>query len=96
MKGHCRSILRGALAASGFLLAVAVLASSQTLTTQRAEGDGQVIINTDLVTLHVSVTGPDGLAVPGLDKSAFTVFDDRVPQEISFFTGEDAPGPHLS
>ena len=53
--------------------------------------DGRVVINTDLVTLKVSVTNSDGLAVPGLDKSAFSVFDDKVPQEITFFADDDTP-----
>lgn len=53
--------------------------------------DGRVIINTDLITLKVSVTDSEGLAVSGLNKNSFTVFDDKVPQKISFFTDDDAP-----
>lgn len=52
---------------------------------------GRVVINTDVVTLKVSVTNSEGLAVPGLDKSAFTIFDDKVQQEISFFADDDTP-----
>lgn len=52
---------------------------------------GRVVIKTDLVTLKVSVTNSDGLAVPGLDKRVFAVFDDKVPQEISFFADDDTP-----
>lgn len=90
MKVHCRSAFRAAVS-SVLILAWALLGSSQELKVQRAVGDEQVIVNTDLVTLNVSVTDSDGRAVPGLDKSAFTIFDDRVPQQISFFSDDDAP-----
>lgn len=53
--------------------------------------DAPVIINTDLVTVNVTVTDGDGRHVSGLDKSAFTVLDDKVPQEISFFSDADTP-----
>ncbi|MDQ3687226.1 MAG: VWA domain-containing protein [Acidobacteriota bacterium] len=81
-----------------------VFAGSQAHTAQRrtvapapssyqteTRGNERVVINTDLITLTVSVTGADGRAVWGLDKSAFTVTDDNVPQEISFFSDADAP-----
>ena len=59
---------------------------------RRARGDDeQVTINTDLITLTVTVTDSYGRYVSGLDKSAFTVFDDKDQQEIAFFSDEDAP-----
>jgi Ca-activated chloride channel family protein len=57
----------------------------------RAGDDEQVTINTDLITLTVTVTDAYGRYVSGLDKSAFTVFDDKEPQDIQFFSDEDAP-----
>ena len=54
-------------------------------------GRDQLVINTDLVTLTVSVTDRKGQYVSGLDKSAFAVFDDQAPQVISFFSDEDVP-----
>src|SRR6266851_298411 len=76
---------------SSFVLAIAMLGSSQDLKGQRVGTDERVMVNTDLVTLSVSVTNADGHAVPGLDKSAFTVFDNKSPQKISFFSDDDAP-----
>ena len=90
MKIHNHISLRVTLAAS-LVLAIAILASSQDLKLQRIGADERVMVNTDLVTLSVSVTNADGHAVPGLDKSAFTVFDNKSPQKISFFSDEDAP-----
>ncbi|MEJ7616646.1 MAG: VWA domain-containing protein [Pyrinomonadaceae bacterium] len=50
-----------------------------------------VIINTDVITMNVTVTDTYGRYVKGLDKSAFTVLDDKVQQEITFFTDDDTP-----
>lgn len=50
-----------------------------------------MIINTDLVTLTVTVTDTHGRYVTGLDKRHFTVFDEKEPQDIVFFSDDDAP-----
>ena len=90
MKIYNQILFRVALALS-VVLAGAILAASQDLKLQRIAGDERVMVNTDLVTLSVSVTNADGQAVQGLDKSAFTIFDNKAPQKISFFSDEDAP-----
>ncbi len=53
--------------------------------------DGPVIVNTDLITLNVTVTDTYGRYVKGLDKSAFTITDDKVQQDITFFSDNDSP-----
>lgn len=55
------------------------------------ELDGPVIINTDLITLTVTVTDTYGRYVSGLGKGAFTVLDEKQPQEITFFSDDDSP-----
>ena len=55
------------------------------------EQDGPVIVNTDLVTVTVTVTDAYGRYVTGLNKNAFTIFDDKEEQQISFFSNDDAP-----
>ncbi|HYE15076.1 MAG TPA: VWA domain-containing protein, partial [Pyrinomonadaceae bacterium] len=55
------------------------------------EDQKPVIVHTDLITLTVTVTDTYGRFVTGLGKNAFTVLDDKVPQEITFFSDEDAP-----
>jgi Ca-activated chloride channel homolog len=50
-----------------------------------------VITHSDLVTFTVTVTDTFGRFVTGLGQNAFTVTDDKVPQEIIFFSDEDAP-----
>lgn len=55
------------------------------------EVDGPVIVNTDLITLTVTVTDTYGRYVSGLGKSAFTVLDEKKPQEITYFSDDDSP-----
>ncbi|MEZ5425296.1 MAG: VWA domain-containing protein [Pyrinomonadaceae bacterium] len=50
-----------------------------------------VNIKTDLVTLTLTVTDLYGRYVSGLKKEAFTVWDEKDEQEITFFSDEDAP-----
>jgi Ca-activated chloride channel family protein len=45
----------------------------------------------ELVVLHVNVFNGRSDAVPDLPQSAFTVFEDDKPQEISFFSAGDVP-----
>ena len=51
----------------------------------------QIIVNTDLVTLNVTVTNADGFHVPGLTKQDFAITDNKTPQEITFFSEADLP-----
>lgn len=55
------------------------------------EVDKQLIINTDLITFNVTVTDIYGRFVSGLSKGAFSIFDDKRQQEITFFSDDDAP-----
>lgn len=74
-----------------FVAQLRVAANAQTPLQQVDRKDDRVIINTNLVSLTVTVTDKQGHFVAGLEKSAFTVFDDKVPQEISHFSNQDAP-----
>jgi Ca-activated chloride channel family protein len=58
---------------------------------QGTEIVGPVIVNTDLITLTVTVTDTYGRYVSGLGKNAFTILDDKKPQEITFFSDDDSP-----
>jgi len=58
---------------------------------QGTEVGEQVIVNTDLITLTVTVTDTYGRYVSGLDKKAFKVFEDKEEQEIEYFSDDDAP-----
>jgi Ca-activated chloride channel family protein len=58
---------------------------------QLTDDSKPVIVHTDLITLTVTVTDTFGRFVTGLGQNAFTVFDDKSQQEITFFSDEDAP-----
>src|SRR5687768_4080285 len=55
------------------------------------ELSGPLIVNTDLITFTVTVTDTYGRFVSGLNKSAFTVLDEKKPQEITYFSDDDSP-----
>ena len=69
----------------------ATLEPAQTTTPPRPNMGAPLVINTDLVSVTVSVTDRDGRHVSGLDKGDFTVYDDQLPQEIKFFSDADTP-----
>ena len=60
-------------------------------TTAEKKNDDRISINTDLVSLTVSVMDKRGRYVTGLDCGAFAAYEDDVRQEISFFSDRDAP-----
>ena len=53
--------------------------------------DEPVLVNTDLISFNITVTDTYGRFVSGLKKDAFAVYDEKQPQEISFFSDDDAP-----
>jgi Ca-activated chloride channel homolog len=57
----------------------------------QADNDKPVIVHSDLVTLTVTVTDTYGRFVTGLGQKAFTILDDKVEQQITYFSDEDAP-----
>jgi Ca-activated chloride channel homolog len=50
-----------------------------------------VVVQTDLVTLTLTVTDLYGRYVSGLSKNTFTVLDNNKEQEITYFSDSDAP-----
>jgi Ca-activated chloride channel family protein len=55
------------------------------------ESQGANDLNTNLVFVAVTVTDRDGRTTAGLPKESFRIYDDRVEQQISFFSDEDSP-----
>lgn len=51
----------------------------------------KVVIETKLVNLTVTVTDHFGRFVTGLEKENFAVFDDKIQQDLAFFSTDDAP-----
>ncbi|MBA3438709.1 MAG: VWA domain-containing protein, partial [Pyrinomonadaceae bacterium] len=65
--------------------------SSTSLPTTGRDAQEQEIVNTDLITLTVTVTDIYGRYVTGLNKTAFTIQDNKEAQDITFFSDTDAP-----
>jgi len=55
------------------------------------QSDESLVVNTDLITLTVTVTDQYGRYVSGLTKKTFAVFDDKEEQTIEYFSDDDAP-----
>ncbi|HEU4388538.1 MAG TPA: VWA domain-containing protein [Blastocatellia bacterium] len=53
--------------------------------------EGALRLEAHLVNLNVSATDSGGRAVPGLKQGDFSVYEDGVPQRISFFSPEQSP-----
>src|SRR5258708_13614574 len=57
-----------------------------------AKDDGDVLrVETNLITIPVSVFDRNGLYIPGLRQSEFKIFEDGVEQEIAYFGTTDKP-----
>ena len=70
---------------------VLAFAMGATLAAAREQEQARFSAATDLVILHVGVTDRAGRYKPGLEKDAFTVLEDGVPQTITLFSNEDIP-----
>ena len=75
---------------AGAPVATTVAATGAALGTPVSD-DGQIIVNADLVVLNVTLTDIYGRYVTGIGKDAFTVLDNKEPQQISFFSDQDVP-----
>ena len=66
--------------------------SAKPIADTTADGeDGEVRVETTLVTIPVSVFDRSGLYVPGLDKDDFKIFEDGKEQEIAYFGTSEKP-----
>ncbi len=74
-----------------------VPATEQNGTARLQSGDRELAtrsplrVEVDLVLVNVTVTDPYNRLVTGLESQHFEVFEDRDPQEILYFSSEDAP-----
>jgi len=62
-------------------------AAEETIVDRRTD----IRVDTTLVLVPVAVTDPMSRFVTGLDKENFKVFEDKIEQEVSQFSSEDAP-----
>lgn len=68
-----------------------LLSSATPEPTTTASEDEVVKIETNLITIPVSVFDKFGLYIPGLRQSEFKIFEDGVEQEIAYFGVQDKP-----
>lgn len=85
------SVCRFAAVCAVFLCCTSGLVAQAPSETPPDEPDAPVRIKTDLVTLTLTVTDQYNRYVSGLAKKNFTVTDDGLQQDITFFSDSDAP-----
>ena len=75
------------------LAATCVLLSQESRTQEQRKPDPvkTVSVDVDVVLIPTTVTNDRGIYISGLDRENFHVFEDRVEQEITYFSTEDAP-----
>ena len=56
-----------------------------------SRNDERLVVNTDVVSLNVSVTDELGRSISGLSRENFKLFDNKSEQEILYFEDTDAP-----
>src|SRR5262245_13285117 len=71
------------------LLAAATLSSAQNININ--DRDYNLTVDVELVQLPVSVLDKQGLPVRGLQQENFTIYEDKVQQDITLFKHEDIP-----
>lgn len=72
------------------VLSLCLLVTTQAQST-RATDAPVLSLDTQVVSLTVTVSDKRGRHVPGLEQGAFALFENQVAQEISYFTNADAP-----
>ncbi len=82
-----RMIWRGWL---GLALSLSLAATVQAQTAKSAN-EAVLSLDTQVVSLTVTVSDKRGRHVAGLEQGAFALFEDQVAQEISYFTNDDTP-----
>jgi Ca-activated chloride channel family protein len=86
-----RGFLFWSLLCSALIFSAPAFAQTPQRTPPAGDDDDIIKVPTDLVTLTLTVTDQYGRYVSGLNKNAFTIFDNNQEQEITFFSDTDAP-----
>ena len=76
---------------AGIFLLTILLTISNVICHAQVKDDETISVGTELVTVNVSVTDSKNRHITGLTKQQFEVFDDKIKQEIAFFSGEESP-----
>lgn len=85
-----RRFLRVALAAAAIVVFIGSSGFAQS-EHKRTADDQTITLNSDLVTLSVTVTGDGGRLATGLRAQDFVVFDNDVEQSVRFFSADAVP-----
>ncbi len=74
----------------GLVLSLSLAATAQAQVA-KSVNEAVLSLETQVVSLTVTVSDKRGRHVSGLEQGAFALFEDQVAQEISYFTNDDTP-----
>lgn len=83
--------VKGGGAALLLFLLICALSTSAAQERQAEQSPHVLKVDVDVVLATATVTADDGRFVSGLDKDNFKIYEDKVPQEIAYFSSEDIP-----
>lgn len=76
---------------TGVLLLIALTCALSAQELQREQSTRTLSVNVDAVEATATVVDRAGRFVTGLEKENFQIFEDKVPQDIAYFSSEDVP-----
>ncbi len=65
--------------------------SAQSAQVSSKRGPSSLKVDVDLVLVNATVTDSDNRSVTGLEREHFRIFEDKIVQEVTHFSNEDAP-----
>jgi Ca-activated chloride channel homolog len=90
MMNRCK-VYAGLLCLIVFAFTAVLLRGQQPESTDKGQEGFKIVSEVNMVTVPVTVRRPESGFVKGLPKSAFHIYEDGKPQEISFFAQEGLP-----
>jgi Ca-activated chloride channel family protein len=86
-----RMKVKGGGASLLLILLTCALSTSVAQERQIQQSPHVLTVDVDVVLATATVTADDGRFVSGLEKENFKIYEDKVPQEIAYFSSEDIP-----
>lgn len=76
---------------TSFCLLLLTIISTSSIFSQIETDDEEINVDSSVVVLNATITNEKGVAIKGLEKNQFEIYEDGVKQEIAFFEKEETP-----
>ena len=82
---------KGTIIGVGFVLLMGLSVFPYLAQSQQSSDSSQIKVDVDLVQVNATVTNSRNQYVTGLEKDHFQIWEDKIQQEIVYFSSEDVP-----